>query len=99
MLLNTPPWRDSYPRDAPPLFFIPLPQEFSDRRERLDVVAEDLEGREQRDGEEGARHAPDPVEEGEAREDRHRIEREPVSEQHRRDEVGLEQVDREEAAR
>src|SRR4051794_36674660 len=35
---------------------IALAEEFAECRERLDVIAEDLEGGEQRHGEEGARH-------------------------------------------
>ena len=35
-------------------------KELADRRERLDVIGEDLEGREERYGEKGSPHAPEP---------------------------------------
>ena len=78
---------------------VALTEKLTECGERPDVVAEDLERREQRDREKGARHAPDPEKERQPDEDCDGIQRKPMPEQRRRDEVGLNQVDCEKAPR
>src|SRR5512143_3958097 len=74
-------------------------EEFAHRGEPLDVVAEDLEGGEQGNGEQPSGNAPDPQPEGEADEEGDGVQGEPVAQQHRADEVRLNQVDREKGGR
>ena len=54
------PSRQRSANDRAPLILVALPEEFCDRCERLDMVAEDLERREQRHREERTEDFPHP---------------------------------------
>src|SRR4051812_25694805 len=76
----------------PSLRVISLPEKLSERGEGPDVIAENLERGEKRHREEGSSDAPDPEEEGEPDEDRHRIQRQSAAQYGRRHKVRLNKI-------
>src|SRR3954470_2185665 len=69
------------------------PQEFADWCERLNVIAEDLERRDEGHGNKGSGNTPDPPPEDQSHEDRNRIQREPPPEDERGHQLRLDDID------